>query len=261
MTSEKKYYVYVHRKATDGTVFYVGKGCGRRYLIVAKRSNYWNRLVNKYGFTAQIVMRFNNEKCAFSFECALIKFYGRENLCNMTQGGEGLSGYNVTEETKEKISASLSGCNHRLWGKKQTQEMKDKVSKAISGNKNHMFGKKHTDATKEKISVSRSGIPTSNETRVKLSIAGKVRIFSLDTRLKMSLCRIGIKLSDTTRQKISDVQVKKPVVCGNGMIFDSVTSASFWVKNNVNPKATTGNISSCAIGDRNKAYGYTWKYV
>jgi hypothetical protein len=92
----KKFYVYVHRYASgpkQGDVFYVGKGSNRRALVANRHSNpHWQNVVNKYGFVSEIVIRFQSEACAFSFERAFIKQYGRENLCNLTDGGEGISG-------------------------------------------------------------------------------------------------------------------------------------------------------------------------
>lgn len=104
MSEEKPFYVYVHRRATDGRVFYVGKGkCGRIHER-KNRNLHWHNIVNKHGFTANIVMRFDREECAFSFERALIKYYGRENLCNLTDGGEGVSGRVVDEMSRFNIS-------------------------------------------------------------------------------------------------------------------------------------------------------------
>lgn len=91
MTSEKQFYVYVRRKATDRSVFYVGKGSGRRAWNKTHRSDYWKRVSDKYGLIVEIVLRFSSEICALSLEMALIKLYGREKLCNLTDGGLGVS--------------------------------------------------------------------------------------------------------------------------------------------------------------------------
>lgn len=145
MPSDKKYYVYVHRRSTDGTVFYVGKGQGRRAWNSSKRSQYWKNIATKHGRTVGIVMRFDNEVCAFSMECALIKFYGRASLCNLTIGGDGTSGYIMSEKTKEKIGAKSIG---RKFSKEErlrrsvfqtnriySDETKLKMSKSMLGHK------------------------------------------------------------------------------------------------------------------------------
>jgi hypothetical protein len=130
MTSEKKFYVYIHRKATDGSVFYVGKGQGKRAYWVHNRNTRWHRTVIKYGFTSHIVMMFEREECAYSFECALIKFYGRENLCNATDGGLGIYGFIFTKETRDKMSKSHSGIKHHMFGKKHSTKSLDKMSQS-----------------------------------------------------------------------------------------------------------------------------------
>lgn len=105
----KPFYVYVHRRATDGRVFYVGKGKGGRVSTNFGRNRYWHHIVRKHGFTHHIVIRFEKEECAFSFEKALIKHYGRENLCNMTDGGDGQSGLTHSKDTLKLMSKAQSG--------------------------------------------------------------------------------------------------------------------------------------------------------
>lgn len=175
MSEEKQFYVYVHRKATDGSIFYVGKGKGRR-IYDKKRNQHWKHIVNKHGFTADIVMRFESEMCAFSFERALIKLYGRSNLCNLTDGGEGVSGFKYSEEIKAKMSASKIGTKH-------TRETKLRMSAARMGHvttretrlkiSNAQIGKKNSPEARMKISLSRQF--TSSETREKMSLAKRGR--------------------------------------------------------------------------------------
>lgn len=133
MSQEKPFYVYVHRRATDGRVFYVGKGKGNRYKSNNLRNNYWHNIVNKHGFTHHIVMRFECEECAFSFERALIKHYGRSNLCNMTDGGEGASGVKQSDYTKELRASKIRGELHPFYGKKLSDEHKSKLSSSHIG--------------------------------------------------------------------------------------------------------------------------------
>lgn len=131
-----KFYVYVNTRASDGSVFYVGKGKGDRAWDTYGRSEWWKRIVAKHGFLYKIVSYFSNETCAFSFESALIGHYGRPNLCNLTDGGDGASGYKHTDEAKRKI-----GDKSRL--KVLTDATKEKLRLAN-------FGKKASDETKEK---------------------------------------------------------------------------------------------------------------
>jgi hypothetical protein len=147
---EKKFYVYVHRRATDGTVFYVGKGTGKRHLSTKWRNIHWHNIVSKHGFKSDVVALFSVEACAFSFEIALIKAYGRENLCNMTDGGEGMSGWRATDETKKKcsewqIGRTLSDQHKKnislsVRGIKKSAEFARLISNLKSGKGHHFFG-------------------------------------------------------------------------------------------------------------------------
>jgi hypothetical protein len=122
------FYVYVHKRADDGSVFYVGKGSGsRRWKDRHGRNIHWKRIVKKHGFIAEIVYDNIPEEEAFSLEKSMIAQYGTINkkngrLCNMSEGGEGPSGIYPSEETKRKIIKSLTG-------KRRTEEQRANLSK------------------------------------------------------------------------------------------------------------------------------------
>lgn len=88
---EKKYYVYEHREKDTGRVFYVGKGFGNRKTRKCDRNVYWKRVEAKHGFSAHILYDGLSEAEAHDLERKIIDAYGRENLCNLTDGGEGVS--------------------------------------------------------------------------------------------------------------------------------------------------------------------------
>lgn len=73
----KDYYVYLHRKATDGEVFYVGKGRGRRAYLMDSRSDFHKRVVSKYGVKVEIVEDHLQEWYAYELEQNLISYYGK----------------------------------------------------------------------------------------------------------------------------------------------------------------------------------------
>jgi hypothetical protein len=111
----KKYYTYILEDLT-GNVFYVGKGCKTEsYDRVEHHIKYWHtnknrKLVNKIkkiGGSFKVVIVFESEietEC-LDKEIYLIKRYGRNSLCNLTDGGEGVSGYKHLPEAKAKMSA------------------------------------------------------------------------------------------------------------------------------------------------------------
>jgi group I intron endonuclease len=155
--------VYQHKKADTNEIFYVGKGTARRSKQRSGRSEYWHRTVNKHGFIVEIIKDNIDEEFAFLIEKEAIDIYKRRGikLVNITDGGEGSSGYKHTEEHK----ASLKG-NQNLastWGKNfkgchHTEETKAKWAVSRKGNKNKL-GKKVSEASKEKMRLAKLGKP------------------------------------------------------------------------------------------------------
>jgi hypothetical protein len=125
-----KYYVYVHRKSDDKSIFYVGKGTGKRANSKNSRSKWWHRVVNKHGFYSEIVQYFNNECDAYISESTLINHLSSNGvkLINLKSGGVGGIGFKHSEESKQKIR------NYNL-GKTYSVDRKQAISKALLGNK------------------------------------------------------------------------------------------------------------------------------
>ncbi len=184
---DKQFYVYVHMKATDDSVFYVGKGSKYRYTTKQGRNQYWNRIVAKHGFVAEIVKSELSFDEANAYEIELIKQLKDQGcvLCNLTDGGEGCLGTKKTAEQKASISAKNKG-------KKRSEEAKAKMI----GNKNAL-GSKRSEETKAKMSASKKGTnnlkgrPVSEETR------NKIR----ESRLKTEAAKKSMALLMTTFQQ------------------------------------------------------------
>jgi len=155
----KTHYTYAHVKP-DGTIFYIGKGIGRR-AYSKNRNDYWKRIVAKYGYKVEILAHWNTEAEALSHEKLLIsciKDMGIE-LCNLTDGGEGTIGYKHTQEHKNKLKGNSYG--ESAWGltfkgKKHSEESRAKMSYVRIGNKNKL-GAKLSEESKVKISKSKAG--------------------------------------------------------------------------------------------------------
>ena len=93
----KQFYTYLHCKP-NGNPFYVGKGSGNRgYSLTGGRNQYYKRIIAKYGKENIGVFIFPciDEEQAFADEIQQIFQLRREGyeLCNNTNGGEGVSGY------------------------------------------------------------------------------------------------------------------------------------------------------------------------
>lgn len=50
-----KYYVYIHRRLDNNSIFYVGSGINGRYKSRGNRNKKWNDIVNSVGYTCEIV--------------------------------------------------------------------------------------------------------------------------------------------------------------------------------------------------------------
>ena len=106
------YYAYIHARpeTTDQSgVFYVGKGVGTRRNPTPHRNRYHGAVVKKHGADRILVgsLDCSNEATAFELERGLIKCLRRAGvtLTNMTDGGEGTSGFSMPQSAKDKISA------------------------------------------------------------------------------------------------------------------------------------------------------------
>ena len=110
----KNWIVYKHQNLINGKV-YIGITSQNPEQRWRKGAGYYNHkkfynAILKYGWNnfSHVILYSNlSEKEACEKEKELIKIYdSKNNGYNLTDGGEGTSGYHHTEETKEKISSS-----------------------------------------------------------------------------------------------------------------------------------------------------------
>lgn len=105
--------VYLHRRKSDGQVFYVGMGSESRAFTTSSRNKWWNNTYKKYGLIVDIVARNLSIKDAYELEVFLISELGRKdlglgNLVNLDDGGEGATGHVPTENARKKLSERTS---------------------------------------------------------------------------------------------------------------------------------------------------------
>jgi hypothetical protein len=161
------FYTYIHFKADTSKPFYIGKGQGRRHLVKTKRNNYWNNVVNKHGFTSEILCKWKTEHEALEHEKFLIQCFKDIGipLVNLTDGGEGTSGWVPSDSWRAKKSA-LQKANF-------VNPMLNKTS--VEKRKNTITGRTLSEFHKVNIGLSsvgnksRSGLKNTIESNLKRS--------------------------------------------------------------------------------------------
>jgi group I intron endonuclease len=150
------FYVYLHIRKDNGEPFYVGKGKNNRVYDKKDRNSWWKKIVKKYNYDIIFLQKNLTEKEAFDLEKYWIKRIGRRDLelgtlVNLSDGGEGNSGWAPSEETRKKIGNSNKN-------KKHTEETKIIISNANKGDKNPFYKKLHSKESKSKMSKSKTQI-------------------------------------------------------------------------------------------------------
>ena len=192
------YYTYAYLRE-DRTPYYIGKGKGNR--IYEKRKS-----IKPPKDKSRIIYLKQNltETEAFRHEIYMISVFGRKDLgtgilYNMTNGGDGSSGWVPSEEYRKKMSEAKKGKTH-------SEDSKKKMSVAQKG-------KTLSEEHRRKMSEANKDKTLSEEHRRKISEAHKGKIASEETKIKLSEAQKGNKnhnygktFSEETRRKIGDAK-------------------------------------------------------
>ena len=187
---ENCFYVYLHRKLSDGDVFYVGKGKSDRAWDFNSRNRYWHNVKNKHGIVVEILFDNLSEEESLALEKDAIlelRYFGYP-LTNLTSGGESPK---FTEDVKRRMSKSHTG-------KKIPPETVNKIVAFHTGRKrSEETCKRISEALKGKpISKERSARGALNRTGTKSSVADKTiyNFIHIDgtqfSGTRMELCEI-----------------------------------------------------------------------
>lgn len=117
------YYLYRHIRLDTDEPFYIGIGIKRirhsttheseyERAFVKKRNEFWKNIVNKTSYIVEILFETDSKELIINKEKEFIKLYGRRDtnegiLVNLTDGGEGVSNIQFSQERRKKITKAL----------------------------------------------------------------------------------------------------------------------------------------------------------
>ena len=214
------YYVYSYLRE-DNSPYYIGKGTkGRAYASANHRIKAPKNKERIY-----IIKDNLTEEEAYDLEKLYILIFGRVDLetgilRNLSDGGEGPTGYKTTPEQRRKIALSRMGEKHPLYGVSPSKETRKKQSLVMKGrfvgDKNPIYKQTHTEENRKKISDRHKGVPKTEEHKRKIAEANKGKVNSEETRRKISEANKGNKIwlgkthTEETKRKISEKNKGRP---------------------------------------------------
>jgi len=230
------FYTYAHY-TPQGRLFYIGKGQGERANAFYKRGIYWNNVVKKYGTPkVEVLASWDTETEAFEHEKLLISCFKDMGykLANLTDGGEGTSGYKHTDEQRENNRKARLGKPTWNIGIPCREETKLKLSIVKSGsvpwNKGIPSGLKHSEEFKQKLSDIhkgnkwRQGIPASTKQKAIASALSKGNNYSVGNTAQRKWVWVGtnvitgevVKFIGEKEMKAAGIQHSNVIKCLNG---------------------------------------------
>ena len=163
--------------------FYVGKGKHKQHLnhILESKNNFKNgnqfklnkirKIIKETGSNPIVIKLIEglSEDESFKLESETINSIGRKDLnlgplVNMTNGGDGISGYRFSEESKINRSNRMKGSNNKFYGKTHNEEFKIAQSNRMKNNNPN-----YKDGVVDKIRISNTGKIKSMEERNNIS--------------------------------------------------------------------------------------------
>ncbi|HET8666841.1 MAG TPA: NUMOD3 domain-containing DNA-binding protein [Terriglobales bacterium] len=259
--------MYEHWRSDVGACFYVGKGKKKRAYDTSKRNSRYKRIAEKLrrsGGTIEIVFISENltEEAAFELEKARISYWRNAGvgLANLTDGGEGRSGYITPPEVKKKIAKAHAG-------KTLSFEHRSKLSEAqrrrfADPEERERISRLHTGRVwsreiVEKRAKQLRGRKMSDEFKAKAAHSRKGKKHTLCAIEKMRAAQLGKKPSLETIIKMRRAAPqKRSVRClTTGEVFMSASEAARVLS------LTPAHISSVCRGVRKTTGGLRFAYV
>lgn len=259
----REFYVYAHFRATDGALFYIGKGSGRRAWSRSSRNRHWKFIVAKHERRVRLVATKLTEVEAFRVE-ALFIAARKDRLATYTAGGAGIAGYRHTDRAKAAMS-------EKRMGRAMSEAARAAMSETIRSRpdliamRSLFFSSDKNPAKKpENRLASRARMKAANpmknaETRDKMMASKRGQAPSMEARAKISAALKGRKrgpMPVKVAAVLAEVREarKRPVVTACGLWFGSTADAARATG------ARQGNIVNNCAGRAKSAGGLQWRY-
>lgn len=233
------FYTYAHARKTDGRIFYIGKGQGKRAHCERNRNRYWRNVVAKHGYDVQILCDWPTEDEAFDHEKLLISCFrdmGYE-LVNLTDGGEGAS--NPSPETRARITASLKAA----WADPERRALHSEKIKIRTADPEY----------RTRLSAAIKNSTASPESRDRKSKAAKNKWADPEYRVRVRKAiessltdpKIRIKQSEATKAALADPEIRARMSKSMKKAFSSpeirarrseAVQGRIWVNNGIESK-------------------------
>lgn len=263
--TERKWCVYKH--ISPSSKVYIGITCknpeerwGINGYGYRKQTVFYNA-IQKYGwdkFSHEILYQGLTHDEAIKKEIELIEFY-KSNCSkyyspmygyNQTDGGEGKSGYRLSQDMKDKLSKKMTGKGNPFYGKHHSKETINKMSQQkigkYIGRDNPNYGKYWNDKQRENASKKHIGHALTYSTKNKLS-----EIMSGENN---PMYGRNHSIESNEKNKKNQPNIKKVRCVELDIIFCSISECARYF--NTSP----GTISSaCRHG--HKSHGYHFEYI
>jgi len=232
----KGFYVYLHTRGDNNSIFYVGRGNTNRgwQAYSGYRSDWWRSVASKGIVTVDIAQDGLTTEQADLLEEWLIAKLRHEgvNLVNITEGGGGTVGWIPSDETKEKI-----GLAHR---------------KAINNSDGMRFESVKLAADWMRV----NGHPTASQGHLSSAAIGTInQAYGRAWWFDGDDPKEYVSRSETFRKSRG-----KMIFRSDGLEHASLVAAVEHLRGTSHATASIGNVSVAARRGR-IAYGYSWSYV
>lgn len=253
-----RFFVYIHRRATDGKIFYVGKGCRYRHKSTWARSQHWRNIVAKYGYIAEIVKDDMSEQEAFNLERELIKKYREHGLCNLTDGGEGASGAVISAATREKHNKIRQS---EKWRKNLSEKAKERFE-------NPQFRAAHAERVRSQMRsteirkrISEKVTEYFSDPKARERTRQKTIDFFANPQAREYARKKALERFNTPEKRAAHAQAKAVLCVETGAVFGTGTLAAEWIAAQGIYKGDNSSIAKVCRGEKKTAFGYHWRYV